>query len=238
MRKIFIADAHLRAPEDANYRTLLRFLDTLPSDTDTLYLLGDIFEFWVGSPERVNPQYQPLLVGLKKVRGRGVRIVYFEGNHDFHLSRFFEEQLQAEVYREGARLELAGEPVYLCHGDQINRADWRYRVLRGVLHGPLVAALVPFVPDPLKDRIASAMAGRSRRQHQSRRDRWDYPSLLRRFAAERCRAGYRVVVTGHFHHPLFERHDGCVLLALGDWITQFSYGQWLDGEFSLRQFPR
>jgi len=236
MRKIFIADAHLRSPEDANYRTLIRFLETLPPDTDTLFLLGDLFEFWIGNPNPVYSHYREIIDCLKGVRGRGVRIVYFEGNHDFHLDRFFEEQLQAEVHKAGAVVEIGSKRVYLCHGDQINREDYRYRTFRFLLHNPVVKALIPLFSRRLADHAALTLSRRSSKQHASRRGRWDYRVILDSFARHWFDSGCEVVITGHYHLPIFKNEQGRLFIALGDWITQFSYAQWLDGEITLERF--
>jgi UDP-2,3-diacylglucosamine hydrolase len=236
MRKIFIADAHLRNPEDANYRMLIRFLETLPPDTDTLYLLGDLFEFWVGNPDPVYNHYREIIESLKAVRGRGVRIVYFEGNHDFHLDGFFERHLQAEVHKAGAVLEIGGQRVYLCHGDQINLEDYRYRVFRLAFHNPVTKALIPLFSRRLAAHAASTLSRRSSSKHAFRRTRWDYRVILDSFARGRFAAGCDAVITGHYHLPMIKREEGHLFIALGDWITQFSYAQWLDGEFTLESF--
>ena len=236
MRKIFIADAHLRKPEDPNYRTLLRFLQRLPSDTDAIYLMGDVFEFWVGNPDPVYQQYREIIDCLKEVGSRGVRIVYFEGNHDFHLARYFREELQAEVYKAGAVLEIGGKKVYLCHGDQINREDYRYRAFRFVLHSRVAEALLPLFSRSLTAYAASTLSRRSSRQRAARKARWDYRVILDRFTRARFAAGCDAVIVGHYHLPIFQREGGHLFIALGDWITQFSYAQWLDGEFTLESF--
>ena len=236
MRKIFIADAHLKSPRDANYRTLIRFLETLPADTDTLYLMGDLFEFWVGDPDPVFGHYREIIDCLKGVRGRGVRIVYFEGNHDFHLDGFFVRQLQAEVHKAGSVVEIGGQRVYLCHGDQINRADYRYRAFRFVFRSALVKALLPLFSRRLAARTADTMSRASHRRHGARHRRWDYRQILDSFARERFADGCDAVITGHYHLPILKREGGRLFISLGDWITQFSYAQWLDGEFTLETF--
>jgi UDP-2,3-diacylglucosamine hydrolase len=73
MRDVFIADAHLLDPADENYRRLLAFLDGLRGETRTLYLLGDIFEFWVGYRHVVFAPYVPLLEALRRLREGGRR---------------------------------------------------------------------------------------------------------------------------------------------------------------------
>jgi UDP-2,3-diacylglucosamine hydrolase len=239
MRKIFIADAHLKRETDVNYRRLLEFLAGLGGNTDTLFILGDLFEFWIGYRTVPFTHYLPVLEELRRLVAAGVKIVYCEGNHDFHMGPFFEETLRARVFRGPATIELDGKRIYLCHGDQINARDYGYRLLRFILHNRLTEAIVPLVPPALASFIAERMARKSRREHDRRRLRWDYPAILREFAAARFREGYDAVVAGHFHLPLLETAEdgtGGTLLALGDWITHFTYGEWTDGKFSLKTF--
>jgi UDP-2,3-diacylglucosamine hydrolase len=238
MRKVFIADAHLKEPHDENYRTLLRFLATLPGNTDTLFILGDLFEFLIGYPLPVFPQYAPIIEQLLNLTRNGVRIIYFEGNHDFHLGSLFTEELRAEVHRGPAVMNLDGKTVYLCHGDQVNRLDHGYRLLRAILHSALAKRLIPLVPASLVAAIAAFMSRNSSRKHGERQRRWDYAGLLREFAAARFREGCDVVISGHFHLPFAKRSasDGKELVSLGDWISQFSYAEWRDGEITLKTF--
>ncbi|MEI8355203.1 MAG: UDP-2,3-diacylglucosamine diphosphatase, partial [Deltaproteobacteria bacterium] len=130
MRKVFLADAHLKKPEDFNYRTLLQFLTGLKGNTDTLYILGDLFEFWLGHDKFPFPHYRPVLEKLEELHRSGVAIVYFEGNHDFHMGPFFEKTIHAEVYRGPEVLFLDGKKVYFCHGDQVINADYGYKLYR------------------------------------------------------------------------------------------------------------
>jgi len=239
MRKIFIADAHLRNERDENYQTLLRFLSSLEGNIDTLFILGDLFEFWIGYPSIPFNNYQPVLAQLRKLASSGVRIVYFEGNHDFHMGPFFSETLQAEVHPGPAIISLDGRRVFLCHGDQVNSRDYGYRFLRALLHNPVSSALIPLAPVALTSSIAERMSRQSNKKHGQRQIRWDYAAILRDFAAARFREGCDVVVAGHFHLPFLEKNNNGrerVLLSLGDWISQFSYGEWLDGELSLKSY--
>jgi UDP-2,3-diacylglucosamine hydrolase len=239
MRKVFIADAHLKSERDENYRTLLRFLATLEGNTDTLFILGDLFEFWIGYRRIPFSNYSPLLEQLRKLSASGVRIVYFEGNHDFHMGPYFSETLQAEVHPGPAIVSLDGKRVYLCHGDEINSRDYGYRLLRALLHSSISKLLIPLVPAAVTSFIAERMSRQSSKKHGRRRLSWDYAAILREFAAARFSEGCEVVIAGHFHLPFLERSaDGGerVLLSLGDWISQFSYGEWLDGELSLKSY--
>ncbi|MFZ3207518.1 MAG: UDP-2,3-diacylglucosamine diphosphatase [Geobacteraceae bacterium] len=236
MRKIFIADAHLKQTDDENYRKLLKFLAGLRGATDTLFIVGDLFEFWIGHPFN---HYTPVLEELRALRASGVNIVYFEGNHDFHMGPFFEDTLAARVYPGPAILELDGKRVYICHGDQINRREYSYRLLRLIFHNPLTRLLSQLAPPAVSSFIAARLSAKSRRNHRQHRAMWDYAGIIREFAAERFREGCDVVITAHFHTPFMERSadkSGRVLLSLGDWITHFSYGEWQDGVLSLKTY--
>src|SRR6266540_2605532 len=230
MRKVFIADAHLRNPGEANYLKLLDFLQQLQGNTETLFVLGDLFEFWIGYRHVPFAHYQPVLERLRQLVESGTELVYFEGNHDFHMGPFFKETLKARVYKGPTILTLDGKKIYLCHGDQINRRDRGYLLLRFLLHNSVTAAMVPMVPARLVSSIAERMGRLSRQGHELHRVKWDYSSIVREFAAARFSEGCDAVITGHFHLPLLERSaEGGLLLSLGDWITHFSYGELNEG---------
>jgi UDP-2,3-diacylglucosamine hydrolase len=240
MRKIFIADAHLRSETDVNYRMLLRFLATLEGNTDTLYILGDLFEFWIGYRRAAFPHYLPVLEQLFRLSQRGTRIVYFEGNHDFHMGAYFTETLRAEVHSGPAVVSIDGKRVFLCHGDQMNGRDYGYMLLRAVLHSRFSGMLIPIAPIRLASFVAERMSRQSSKKHDSRRANWDYPAIIRRFAANEFSRGCDTVICGHFHLPFLEASGpggAWTLLSLGDWISQYSYGEWRDGRLSLKSFP-
>lgn len=236
MHAIFIADAHLRRKDDENYRLLLEFLAGLRGSIDILYILGDLFEFWIGYERTPYPHYLPVLEKLQELRESGIEIVYFEGNHDFHLGPDFTGRLGVRVYPGPATVVLDGRRVHLCHGDEVNRRDYPYRLLRSVLHGRLIRALTRVVPPAVAAEIAERMGRKSKQNHQRRQHKWDYAALLRAYAAERFAEGCDVVISGHFHLPLIEGDSGHTLLCLGDWLTHYTYGEWRDGVLTLRSY--
>lgn len=240
MRRVFIADAHLRNPADENYRLLLRFLSDLKGTTKALFILGDLFEFWVGFNETVFPHYQPVLERLMELRDAGTEIVFFEGNHDFHLGSFFSAKLRADIYPHPAILDLDGRKVYICHGDQINSLDRGYLLLRFLLHNRITRTLFPLLPPGLVFRIAKHLSNRSKGKHGRRNSKWNYQTLLNNFAEDRFRNGCDAVISAHFHFPyIATKKDDRekTLLSVGDWISQFSYGELRDGKLTLNRYP-
>ena len=236
MNVIFIADAHLRNPDDLNYRTMLRFLREFPANVDTLVIAGDFFEFWLGDSPEAFPHYKPALDELEILTRKGVKLLFFEGNHDFHLGKYFRTAFNAEVFPEKAEIIIDGKRTFICHGDLINRYDYGYLALRFIFRNPLTRMLAKIVPSAVPAFIARKLGKHSKEKHKTVEAKWDYKQLVRKFAAARFKDGFDLVVTAHYHRPLFESSEGKSLLALGDWITQFSYGQWLDGELTLKTY--
>ncbi len=239
MRAVILADAHLRTPEDRNYRAMLTFLAELEGSTDLLIILGDLFEFLIGYPAGDFPHYIPILEALLRVKRRGARIIYCEGNHDFHLGTFFTETLGAELHRGPAVIELDGHRTLICHGDQINRGELSHRLLRALFHGPVVKALIPVVPVRFACFIADRLGRRSVGSRAKKKRTVDTRAMLiREYAARFFGQGCTVVITGHFHLPFLERRENntLTLISMGEWITSYSYGEYLNGTFSLNSY--
>jgi len=239
MRAVFLADAHLRRPEDRNYRALLTFLAGLEGNTDLLVILGDLFEFLIGYPVDDFPHYTPVLDALLSVKRAGTRIIYCEGNHDFHLGTFFTETLGAELHPGPTLINLDGKQTLICHGDQINRGELSSRLLRALFHGPIVKGLIHVVPVEVACYIADRLGHRSTTSRAKKKRRVDTRALLiKGYAAEWFGKGCSVVITGHFHLPFLERsgNGARTLISLGEWLTHFSYAEYLDGAFSLNSY--
>lgn len=237
MRTIFLADAHLCAPDDANYRLLLSFLASLQGTTETLCILGDLFDFRVGLPTLDFPEQEPLLNVLQQLVRSGTRLIYLEGNHDFHLNPDLSERLGAEVYPGPVTLKLQNKLVYLCHGDLINRADWRYRLLHRVLRHHFTLRIGQLLPSSTVERLRHRLQRSSKGRYRHDRVRWDYPALIRSFGATIKAQGCDALVLGHFHLPFMEQQPDFTLVSLGDWISQFSYAELSDNDFRLLTFP-
>jgi UDP-2,3-diacylglucosamine hydrolase len=218
---------------------LLRFFRELEGNTETLYIMGDLFDFWLGFPSNPFRQYDDVLAALQSLVKSGCRLVYFEGNHDFHLGHIFSRQLGAEIHRGPAVMTVQGRRLHLCHGDQIHRADYGYRVLRLLLHSRLTAAAVNLVPSSVALRVRALLQHNSHARYHIRSQRWDYPEIIRGCARLVRNQGCDGLVTGHFHHAFCEKLDGSdfTILSLGEWMEQLSYGEMRDGILTLKSYP-
>lgn len=237
MQDIFLADAHLLDPDAPNYRRLLDFLAAREGRIRTLYLLGDICEFWLGNRHTVFAVYVPLLEALRRLRAAGTQIVYVEGNHDFNLGPYFRDVLGCTILPDGGDLVIDGRRVHLCHGDLINPADHGYRWLRRLLRSRFLRGLNALVNPDIAWAISRWGSHKSQTSRAGRKEkpRRSPQELILRYARERFAAGSEVVILGHFHTPFIHAEAGQQCIALGDWIEQYSYAVCADGNFTLTQ---
>lgn len=235
MRALFLADAHLCKPSDPNYRAMLAFLEEQRGKTELLILLGDIFEFWIGKATVID-DYIPLVEALERMSQQGTKLVYVEGNHDFHLGPVFTQRLQCQVLPDGGSIDLDGKKIFLAHGDLANPDDSGYRHLRKFLRSGLIRTLLRIVPNSLTMAIANRGSYESRKSSGERRSRWPAREILKPYAETILAAGHQAIVTGHYHQPFHEKLGDGELIALGDWITQYSYAVYEDHAFTLQSY--
>jgi UDP-2,3-diacylglucosamine hydrolase len=233
MRALFIADAHLRHPRDRNYRALLNFLDQQQGNLDGLFLLGDIFEFWVGYRHVVFAEHLPLLTRLQQLNQEGCQLFYVEGNHDFNLGGFFSKTLKCKVIPDQQIVPWNGQKIFLCHGDLANPQDKGYRLLRAFWRSRTLKLIANIVPPDSAWRFGNYLCDLSRKKVHTHRD----PSaLVLPYAARAFAQGAERFVCGHFHYPLQTTIAEKSVTVLGDWIQQFSYLELIDGEATLKTF--
>lgn len=238
MKIVFIADTHIKGLNDPAQKTLLEFLESLnASPPDKLVILGDLFDFWTGFNGIVYYHYFPVLSLLKKLRSRGIGIMYLEGNHDFSMGGFFTDFLAAEVYPDFSELTIKGRRIFLCHGDVIDKTPI-YAIWRGFLRSPLFKLLTKLLTPSSLWRVASSLSKRSR-THSER-----YKGIerhLKEFAAKKIAEGYDIAIFGHSHIPTIEKEERGgrkgIYANPGSLSADRSYLVYTDGELRLERFP-
>ncbi|PLY03999.1 MAG: UDP-2,3-diacylglucosamine diphosphatase [Desulfuromonas sp.] len=233
MRAIFLSDAHLRQPQDRNYQLLLEFLNR-QKELDTLFLLGDIFEFWLGYEHLVFSAYVPLLEQLRHLRDQGTELYFVEGNHDFNMGPWFSETLACTIVTEERLIDWDGQKILICHGDLI-KPDPNYRRLRAFWRSGFIRGLSRIVHPDLAWKFALWLSNKSSKLDPNRKHQ-DPSPFLSTYVANNMTAPADLLICGHFHYPVVAEHRGVKTVALGDWIHQFSYAEMTDGRIALKTF--
>ena len=236
MRMVFIADGHLKGIVDPNQAALVEFLDSLKADT--LAILGDLFDFWTGSNAVASAEYKPTLDAFSRLRKRGVKIMYFEGNHDFSMGPFFTNELKASVFDGLTALEIGKKKFVIGHGDTVAMSSG-YRLWRAYLRSPLFKVMARIATPKGVWAIARKLSKKSRKR-ACLSDENFVEKRLRQFAGEQIGKGADFVVLGHSHepgvNPLESKGRRGVYANPGSWARDKSYLVFDGKSFSVQRW--
>ena len=224
-RAVFLSDAHLNQ-DDTHSRNFLGLADKAAEEGIPLFLLGDVFDLWFGTPALTFGFQRPIIDRLRALRRAGLRLYYVEGNRDFYLGKDHEGSTFDAVSEGEMRASVGGKRLYLAHGDTVNRADLPYRFWKGISKNRIAYGSVARLPSswilPLADRIERKLRRSNRRHKGSFPEREARDFSLRLFAQ-----GVDLVVLGHFHQERLIRFSQAesakALVVLPSWKEAWRY---------------
>ncbi len=240
MTTLFISDLHLDPARPDITGQALEFLATETQGAEALYILGDLFEAWVGDDD---PEHEKrrVIAALKQLTDGGLPCYFMHGNRDFLVGEGFAAASGCRLLADPTIVELHGTKVMLMHGDTLCTDDHQYQAFRQMVRNPSWQQAM--LARPLAERVALAkqmreasaasMAGKSDEIMDVNQDAVE--SAMRAH-------GVHTLLHGHTHRPAVHRFelDGreAVRIVLGDWYTQGSALSWdADGPV-LRTLPR
>jgi UDP-2,3-diacylglucosamine hydrolase len=222
MTAVFISDLHLDPERPEATAAFGRFLAGLPEGTGTLYILGDLFESWVGDDDDAE---LPRLVAdqLRTLAGRGIEVAFMAGNRDFALGPDYAARAGMRLLADPTAIDLPGGGAVLMHGDTLCTDDRAYQAFRAQVRDP--AWLAHMLAQPLAVRRAFAAQARAgSREHTA-----SSAETIMDVNAGAVDAAFRqhdanLIIHGHTHRPAVHRSevDGrpCTRIVLGDWYDQ------------------
>ena len=229
----FLSDAHLGSLAIPHARTqerrLVNFLDSIKQKAEAIYLLGDIFDFWHEYRTVVPKGYTRLLGKISELTDMGVEVHFFCGNHDLWQGDYFEKECGMIVHRQNEVVELGDKTFFLAHGDGLDLADKKFKLLRSIFHNPLCQRLFASIHPRWGMALGLEWAKHSRLKRKDGQEPpyqgEDKEALVRfakTYAASHPDINYFVFGHRHIELDLMITRNTRVLI-LGDWITQFSY---------------
>jgi UDP-2,3-diacylglucosamine hydrolase len=236
MRRLFLADVHLSPREPARTARFGEFLRHECRTGDELYILGDLFDYWIGPKHLDLADYGEVFRMLRETVDGGVRVFFIIGNRDFYMfgGRF---EHRTGLHIADGRVEHAlvagGKSVYLCHGDYLEgRTGGGYRI-QEMIRTRAAERFFVRLPAMVTDAMARFYRWLSARKGKARRPHAPSPDVVR----EKFRLGADIIVCGHYHEPRQENVevDGRqrTLYILGDWSEGTSYLVEEDGQWRL-----
>jgi UDP-2,3-diacylglucosamine hydrolase len=228
MSTLFISDLHLDESRPAILAEFERFLREQARAASALYILGDLFESWIGDDDDAALAAR-VAASLSAVRATGVPVFFMHGNRDFLVGARYAERAGMTLLEDPTVVELGGERVLLMHGDTLCTDDAEYQRFRTLVRDPDWQAR--FLAKPLAERRAFAAQARGESQRQTSMK----PSEIMDVNAAAVEAAMRShgvlrLIHGHTHRPATHRFelDGAAAerVVLGDWYEQGSAFTW------------
>ncbi len=223
-RAYFVADIHWPPERDLGQDAFALFLRDLTREAQerggvTLYILGDLFDYWFERGGESFACYAPHLEALRAAQEAGVEIVVLFGNRDFLYGQAFTTQTRARLAGDRTVLELCGRRLALEHGDLLCTRDWRYQLYRRVIR----SRAARFAARLLTLRMATLLIERMRRASASEIERKSPRALKISDHAVRARRmrGFDVIICGHVHEAKRRQIETArgtgELVTLGAW---------------------
>lgn len=220
MATLFISDLHLSGERPAIGGLFLQFLQERASSAGALYILGDLFEAWLGD-DVIPPDVQPIISALKQLSDQGTSVYIMHGNRDFLLGDDFASLCGATLLDDPCVIDLYGTPTLLMHGDLLCTDDIPYQQMRTMLRAP--QWIEEFLAKPVDERIAFAQSLRQRSQKET----GEKDEAIMDVNADTLRdtlQQYQVsqLIHGHTHRPAIHREPSYTRFVLGDWYEKGS----------------
>ena len=226
----FVSDIHLDSQTESRGHRFLEFLKELEKQDGVthLFMVGDIFDLWVGDHNYFKQRYSHIIEVLVRLKKRGLEIHYFEGNHDLHLSRFWQDELGFKVHGGPEFFQLGSYRVRVEHGDQVDTDDRGYLLLRWFLRCRPIKFLCHSLPEGVVKWLGE------RASQQSRKHTSGVKTISKKGLIKKLHTYVEEIssvepmdffISGHIHIRSDEMVGKTRVLNLGTWLDHPCYFQ-------------
>ena len=240
---LFISDLHLDGERPEITAQFLEFLEREGRQAQALYVLGDLFEAWIGDDDP-DPDKRRVITALRSLTHSGVPVYFMHGNRDFLIGRRFAAETGARLLPDPTAIQLYGERVLLMHGDTLCTDDPDYQRLRRIVRNPLVQFILRRMTLRQRLKLATRMREGSK-AHIASMDKAapqimdvNQDEVRRTFEQQHT----DFIVHGHTHRPAIHKiqlgNRTVTRIVLGDWYEQGSVLRWNEQGFELAGLDR
>ena len=226
---LFISDLHLSAEEPANVAAFLDFLQGKAREAASLFILGDLFEYWAGDDDLATPFNARAAAAIRALADAGTAVFFMRGNRDLLAGPAFADAIGACLLEDPARVRFgndANAPLLLTHGDTLCTDDLAYQAYRRQVRDPVWQA--GFLAQPLAARKAFIASLRQQSETAKAEKTFEIMDVNADAVAALLREhDYPTLIHGHTHRPACHRlevdHHTCTRHVLSDWRGQASW---------------
>lgn len=223
--------------EKEKERKLVDFLGSIRGDAEKIFVVGDLFDCWIEYRKVVPKGYYRTLARLNEITESGTEVNFFSGNHDFWLNTYLRDDVGLKLHKDFMETELDGKRFYITHGDGLSSGDTGYKIIKKILRNRVNQFLYSLIHPDIGIWLAE---GSSKKSRMHTEDRVHGGGGMKEFAEKKIGEGFDYVIMGHVHKPSVTEinagsHTG-TYVTLGDWIKNFTYGEYSAGKFELKKW--
>ncbi|HRK53494.1 MAG TPA: UDP-2,3-diacylglucosamine diphosphatase [Cyclobacteriaceae bacterium] len=244
-KKIYFAsDFHLGVPTHeaslTREKRIIKWLDYVKEDAHSIYLLGDIFDFWFEYKHVIPKGFIRLQGKLAQLRDDGLPIYFFTGNHDMWMFDYFPKELGIPIYREPIELEIGNQKLMIGHGDGLGPGDSSYKILKKFFNSRWCQWLFARLHPNLGIGIAKVWSRSSRITNMKKEEK--FKGEENEYLLTYCReleknSHHDFYVFGHRHLPLdLEVGSNSRYINLGEWVNFNTYAVYDGSSIQLETF--
>lgn len=244
-KKIYFAsDQHFGAPtpqeSKPRERKFVQWLDQIKADAHTLFLMGDLFDFWHEWKYVVPRGFVRLLGKIAELKDSGVQIYFFVGNHDLWMKNYFEEELEIPVFFEKQYVQINQKKFLLAHGDGLGPGDKGYKRMKKLFTHPLAQWGFRWLHPDIAMRLALYLSQKNKMisGEEDKAFLGEDKEFLILYSKNKLKAEkIDYFVYGHRHLPMvLNLSPEAYYINLGDWISYFTYGVYDGAHFELKEY--
>lgn len=242
----FSSDNHLGAPTHSESlereKIFVSWLDSIKADAHTIFLLGDLFDFWFEYREVVPKGFVRTLGKLAELKDSGIEIYYFVGNHDLWMKDYFKEELNIPVFHEPQVFTFNSKKFFLGHGDGLGPGDKGYKRMKKVFTHPVSKWIFKWLHPDLGVRLAKYLSVKNKliSGDEDAKFLGDENEWLAQYAKRKLEAEhFDYFIFGHRHLPMeIQVGENSKYINLGDWLSHYTYGVFDGKQFSLKKLNK
>lgn len=243
-KKIYFAsDFHLGVPDYKSSlvreKKIVAWLNIIAKDAYSIYLLGDVFDFWFEYKYSVPKGFIRLQGKLAELSDSGINIHMFTGNHDMWMFDYFPREFNITVFREPQELIVNKRKFLIGHGDGLGKGEAGYKLLKRIFTNKVCQRLFAMIHPNLGIGIANKWSKKSRNTSSTGTNRFlgEKEKLLNYCKKLEISNHHDYYIFGHRHLPMeIKLNEKCLYVNLGDWVNFSKYGEFDGEEFKLLNF--
>ncbi len=245
-KKIYFAsDVHLGAPALHNNRErellFASWLDEVKKDAESIFLLGDIFDFWFEYKRVVPRGFTRILGKLAEITDSGIPVHFFTGNHDIWVFDYLPKEIGVQVHRDILKTNLHGKRFFIGHGDGLGTHDKGYKFLKKIFTNKFLQWAFARLHPNFAIWLAHKWSGHSRLKNgglEAENFRGNDKEHLIIYAKnELQKEHFDYFIFGHRHRACnVQLNETSQYINTGDWITHFSYAVFNGESVKLKKF--